>query len=188
MWNLGLLGASVGGAAAGDYDLLETTILGSNQSTVSFTSLNSTYGSTYKHLQLRATIKVTRSGSGEGTLGMKINGATSNYRSHRLRGDGTSVVSNNYSLAYAFVGTPARADTSNVFAPLIIDLLDPFDTSKNTTLRTLSGINDSDNTIALYSGLYVSTSAVDSLEFIEPVVSGDFITGSRFSLYGIKAA
>lgn len=189
---MGIL-ASAGAApgptpVTGSYDLLETVELAADAASVSFTSLNSTYGSDYKHLQIRAIVKSTRSGSGEGSAGVKINGATTGYNSHRLRGDGSSVTSAYYTLQPMFYSSIARGDTANVYSPQIVDILDAFNTSKNTTIRSLCGLNDSDSIIALYSGLYPSTSAVDSLEFLDIATGDDWAAGSRFSLYGIKGA
>lgn len=164
---------------------LETVRLGSSVASVEFTNLGQY--SDYQHLQLRATNKVARSGSSAGTFSLKINGATTGYRNHRLLGDGASVSSSDYSLPYLFFGLTARADNSYVFGTQIVDILDPFDTSKNTTIRTLTGIVDSgEQNIALVSGLYNATTAVDSLEFFEGATSSSILAGSRFSLYGLK--
>jgi hypothetical protein len=52
-------------------------------------------------------------------------------------------------------------------------------------VRILNGSTDL-NRIALSSGLWINTASTTSLSMHS--VFGDFITGSRFSLYGIKVA
>jgi hypothetical protein len=71
-------------------------------------------------------------------------------------------------------------------AVAVIDILDYANTSKYKTTRTLAG-NDQNGAglVGLYSGLYMSTSAISSIEFTING-SGNFATGSNFALYGIK--
>ena len=186
---LGILNAQAEAAAAGDYDLLETTILGSSASSVSFTSLNSTYGSDYKHLQLRMVLSSDRANDLDETL-VTINGDSgSKYASHILEGTGTNVDSRaessqtNMKLRFT-----TGSDTTNSFGAIILDILDPFDTGKNTTLRSLGGLSgNTRKLLALGSGLYNDTAALNSLEF-SPRDGTNWIAASRISLYGIKAA
>jgi hypothetical protein len=73
--------------------------------------------------------------------------------------------------------------TASSFGAGVMDVLDPFETTKNKTVRALFG-----NTIAprveLTSAVYLSTSSITSLSFS---AIGSLVSGSRFSLYGIKA-
>ena len=74
-----------------DYDLLETEILTGTQSSVTFSSLNSTYGADYQHLQARC---VWSGGGVVSSLRIELNGDTgSNYSLHVLYGNGSSVLS-----------------------------------------------------------------------------------------------
>lgn len=181
---LGVLAAQAEGAvaAASDYDLLETEILTGTQSSVTFSSLNSTYGSTYQHLQVRIVARSNRAANTD-SIDLVLNGATTNYRYHALRGSGSAVASFTGTPAYidtSFI--PAASDTANSFGPKVIDILDPFSTSKNTTTRTLWGQASNETWIGLFSGGWFDTSAVDSIAL--ECNTGSFITGSRFSLYG----
>lgn len=183
MWNLGLLGAS-GAGVAGSYDLLETTILSSTASSVTFTGLGSY--TDYKHLQVRLVGRSSRSGSGE-NLRIRFNGDTgSNYANHYLQGNGSSVASGAETSNTGMWARNLNASSSpaNAFGAFVIDILDFADTSKNTTVRTLGG-STSDNFIALSSGAYFSTNAITSID-LGTQFSQDFVTGSRFSLYGIR--
>jgi hypothetical protein len=80
-----------------------------------------------------------------------------------------------------FVG---NSNTANIFGSAVIDILDPFSTTKNTTTRSLGGHNSSTARLYLGSGAYYSTAAVTSIT-VGPN-SGSILAGSRFSLYGIR--
>ena len=183
-WNLGLMGAAGGVASA--YDLLETTLISSDTASVTFSSLGSY--SSYKHLQVRFTARSSTTTSG--TIGMRINSDSgSNYTLHYLSGSNSSVTN--------FAGTsqtelrggliiPSDGVTNN-FAPSVVDLLEFGNTSKKKTVRCFYGLHDgagASNVIEVSSGLWSSASAITSLTFTPP--AGNFVSGSRFSLYGIK--
>lgn len=170
-----------GGASAGSYELISTTILGSNTNTVSFSSIVSTY----KHLQIRVASR--GSGSNSDLWSMRINSDTgSNYAFHRLRGTGSAVASaaSTTQTRIGYLAQPYSSDTSGNFSPAIIDILD-YAGSKNKTVRLFSGADSVGGShITLGSGLWASTSAVTSISLYTD--SESFLTGSRFSLYGVK--
>ena len=172
--------------SASAYDLLETTTLSSSASGVTFSGLD-TLAAGYAHLQIRAVVRGVQSGTA--TLKANLNGDTgSNYSYHRLEGNGSSVSSaGGGSISFLSLGkVPGTSDSSEVFAPAIIDILNFSSTSQNTTARALSGNVGDVNNIALKSGLWVNTAAVTSISFANS--SGDMVAGTRFSLYGIKGA
>lgn len=177
-------GVSSGNGGAGAFELISTTILTGTQATVSFNV--SAYASTYKHLQLRAVGRST-SAYNLDYLGMKFNSATS-YAVHGLSGDGTSVSSFGYttSTETMMLGGLVTAGNAaaNTFAGTVCDILDPFSTTKNKTIRSFAGIASTSNRVTLFSSLYPSTTAVSTIDLV--LGSGLFVTGSRFSLYGIK--
>ena len=160
------------------YDLIETTILGSAASSVTFSSL-ATYASTYKHLQVRM---VTQ---GPGSVSMRFNGVTSSgsYKDHRLYGFNGAVSSDTITTGGMYLGAVSTT-ASGVFSSKVIEILDPFSSTKNKTIRTLSGrLSDAPFIIELVSGLFISTASVTSINIFG---SSDMSVGSRFSLYGIK--
>jgi hypothetical protein len=179
---LGILNSQVAGGGAGAYDLLETQILTSSASSVTFTGLD-TLASGYQHLQIRS---VVRNDSFADNLFIRMNGVTStSYARHRLRGNGTAVQS-----AAGFSDTrisgiemSTSSDDANIFSPSVIDILDFSSSSKNTTLRALYGKNPTNTLIGLVSGLFVNTAAVTSIELY---ADANMAIGSRFSLYGIR--
>jgi hypothetical protein len=182
----GVLSAAAGGAPGpvvpSDYELISTNILAGAASSVTFSSLGD-YSSTYKHLQVRATLRVNDS-SGVGNLFMRLNGDTgNNYAWHFLRGNGSSVTSGaTTSTNYMQVGLVPYANQTGFYAS-VIDLLDPY-AAKNKTLRALSGGATGTNLIDLDSGLWLNTASLTSLELSPSSLS--FGVGCRFSLYGIK--
>jgi hypothetical protein len=175
-----------GGAAAGSYELISTTLLSTSTASVSFSSIVGTY----KHLQIRMT---TRSAGSADVAQLAFNSDTSNnYTDHFLYGNGSSVLSGANtipSFAGILVGQSlGSGETSNSFATSIVDILDYASSSKNTTVRSFYGGHTSSwNRIYLRSGMWNSTSAVTSISLVNNG-GASFATGSRISLYGIKGA
>jgi hypothetical protein len=183
MWNLGLLGAA--GIRTGDFELITTTILSSSQPSVTFNNLGD-YSSTYKHLQIRVVSRSTQANNLESFL-LRMNGISSaSYSYHQMYESGSSVASfgiaNNTSIVAGF-SAGANAGT-NIFSANVIDILDPFSTTKNTTTRSFLGSTGAASGVRLYSGSFINTASITSLEVRDP--SANFVTGSRFSLYGIR--
>lgn len=174
----------------GSYDLLETQILGSNTTSITFSNLNSTYGTDYQHLQLRILGRTDRNDTDDFIVLRFNSDSGNNYASHLLRGNGTNVQSSTPRTSYQNIeisGLTAATQTANSFGALIIDILDPFETTKNTTIRTFSGQTGSYNFVGLSSGLWMNTNAVTTI-LLDQFFGSNFLTGSRFSLYGLKGA
>ena len=167
-----------------DFDLLETQVLSSSASSVTFTGLGSY--SDYKHLQLR--VIASHNSASPSSFRVQFNSDTgNNYARHALAGQ-ASVVSSSASTGQdEMAGGSLASNTANTFAPTILDILDFSDTSKNTTIKALSGTQDGTPIVILRSGLYINTNAVTSIE-IDSFSGVNLLTGSRFSLYGTKAA
>ena len=188
---MGLLGASF--APTADFELLETVTLTSAQSSVEFTNLATKYASTYQHLQLRvvATFDITNSS----LVGRFNSDSGNNYAFHRVFGQGSGVFTNNASSqANMLFHYNQDNNSTNEPAAVVIDLLDPFETTKNKTVRSLGGTSSgsSKNQIGLASGLWMNTASVTSLgvsvaEGFTGWQEGNFRTGSRFSLYGLRS-
>jgi len=175
-----------GGGAAADYELISTTVLGSSAASVTFSGLG-TSAAAYKHLQVRYVARDNRGISGPNNVTARLNGDTgSNYSHHRLYGDGSTVSSFASSSVTSFMAgaISSNNDTANAFGATVMDILDFSSTSKNKTIRLLSGVSSTGSVIQMSSGAWYSTAAMTSLEII--ATSGSFITGSRFSLYGLK--
>jgi hypothetical protein len=183
---LGIFSAAGAGGvvASGAYELITTQILGSASSTITFSSLG-TYSSTYKHLQLRIASRSGRSAEND-PIFLRFNSDTgSNYSYHEM-GPSAGFV---YSAAGTSQTSVARAGSSagstaaaNAFGASVIDILDPY-AVKNKTTRTLMGVGG--NTVLLTSGAWYNTASITTIT-LTTFSATDFVTGSRFSLYGIK--
>lgn len=181
---LGILASAGGAALPTDYELISTTLVTSAVSSITFSGLGAA-AAAYKHLQIRWTARVSDNNSGGFA---RLNGDTgANYSIHSLYGNGSSVISDGYgSQTYAYIGGYAgNSDAANAFGVGVTDLLDFSSTSKNKTLRSLSGMEGSTNKqVFLRSGAWYNTAAVTSITYL--AYSGNFAVGSRFSIYGLK--
>jgi hypothetical protein len=168
--------------AAGDFVLLDSRVLTSTETSITFSSLG-TY-STYKHLQIRLVAQGTRTG-GNMELYATANGFTS-YRSHWLVGDGSSVAGSTLGYSKMFLGNITGADATNNYGVSVIDIYDVFNTNKAKSVRAFTGTTTANNRIALHDALINTTNALSSFTLeLEPGGFG-FRTGSRIALYGVK--
>ncbi len=177
--------SSGGGAAA--YELISTTVLGSSAASVTFSSLNT---GVYKHLQIRAAVPSGAGANGTYIL-TRLNGdSESNYSRHELWGQGSSVLSNSSTSATSWQMSASSGTNNSLYADgYVADFLDPFSTSKNKTMRNLTGVaNASGGAIALVSGAWYSTAAVTSIALLaySQGSASTFGAGSRFSIYGLR--
>ena len=155
---------------------------------IDFTSLSS-YSSTYKHLQIRAIAKTAFANAQDG-LKIQMNGATgASYNYHYLGGNGSATYTGaGGSSAQTFMQSEsvAGANNANIFGVMVLDILDAFSTTKNKTLRTIGGVdNNGAGVVEMWSGLYLSTNATDSIK-IYSYNGSNFNQYSQFALYGIK--
>lgn len=176
--------ASSGGAAATSYESISTTTVGAGGSAyIDFTSIPSTY----QHLQLRVIQRSTYAATFVGT-DLRFNSDTgANYAFHYVLGGGSSASAAGYSSMTAIDSAtmPAASITSGVFGAAVIDILDYANTSKNKTVRVLGGVDtNGDGNIALWSGLWNSTSAITSIRYYAG--AGNLAQYTQVALYGIK--
>jgi hypothetical protein len=162
------------------------TLSPTSGSTVSFTSIPSTY----KSLQIRVAV-ITASTSNP-SLGIRYNSDTgSNYTLHQLRGNSTDVASLAAAPRTDFSLSNYSGMTATYPNVAIMDIQDYASTTKYKTARAFYGQNLNStslyNNVILVSGLWMSTSAINSITF---TVSGGgsetFAAGTSIALYGIK--
>lgn len=177
--------AGAGGGGGGAMELISTTLLSSSTSEITLSLIPGTY----RHLQLRFTLRGDTAFTGYTNLDFRLNGDSSSiYSYHSLYGDGTSVTSNGFGTQPQMRdpdGTVMGGNTSGAFSAGILDLLDYTSTSKNKTIRLFTGSVFSQYRVKLLSGSYQSTSAITSITLRNPDAY-NFVSGSRISLYGIK--
>lgn len=177
---LGSLSSGVA-ASTSSYESIASATVGS-AGVITFSSIPSTY----KHLQLRYMAKCTSATAAY----MRFNGDTAtNYNWHYLNGTGTAVGAAGYATQAQIGFTPPDSGIgSSQFTVGIVDIIDYESTTKFKTVRTFCGIdvNGTGGDVALDSGLWRSTSAINSITIT--TFGTDFSTGSTFALYGIKGA
>lgn len=176
------------GAAGGDtYELIQTQVLTSTATTVSFTGIPQTYA----HLQLRIAGKFSAA-SLTGYAALRFNGFTGDYAYHYLYGaggGGTAVYhtgSSNTSFA-SLIFMNANDAGANAVSAYVTDILDYRNTNKYKTVRSNGGRANSSGGMQVnqVSGHWRSTTAITQIDL--PVLDGtSFSIGSRFSLYGIR--
>ena len=181
-----ILAAPFAGVIAGDYQSIATTTVGGTaQSTITFSSIPSTY----KHLQIRVLARSNRAGVDD-IFVVRFNSDTgANYSRHFLLGSGSGTSAfvaggETYILAD---GSAGSTTTANVFGSCVMDVLDYADTNKFKTLRGLGAVeaNGTSGYLTLVSGNWRSTSAITSIT-ITSYYSGSWVQYSSFALYGIK--
>ena len=159
------------------------TATGSSTTTLSLTSIPSTY----KSLQVRFNYaSVSNAGA---TVGITYNGVTSSsYVYHYLTGAQGSVQPGAQSATTSFSPQGALNAVRTTYPHVgILDIIDYASTSKNKTSRVFFGRDENTtNTgeVSLVSNLFLSTSAISSITFT--IDSDAFAAGSTIALYGIN--
>ena len=183
----GLLSGAGAPASTTSYESIATVTLGASQTTISFTSIPSTF----KHLQIRG-IGRTTNAAADGQVKLQMNSDTgSSYTFHQLIGNGSTAFADGYGTGVISGVTPVlrmagATATSGIFGVTVIDILDYANTNKYKTVRTLTGVDrNGAGDVQLTSGSWASTSAITSLQFTLQA-GGDFAQYTQLALYGIK--
>jgi hypothetical protein len=166
--------------AGATYEPIATTTLGSNQTSVTFSSLGS-------YTDIIAIVTITTDSAG--SLFLRFNGDTAtNYSHARMGGNGSTATSGKgtsatrMQIGYHSTGTnPTNPGVSKVH------LFNYGGSTFKSVLCETAGDNNGSGDVSRYVGLWRSTAAVTSVTFD---VGGtiNFKTGSTFTLYGIARA
>jgi hypothetical protein len=167
------------GAVAGNYESISTTTVGAGgSSSISFTSISSSY----THLQLRLLCRNTVGLTGISMIFNSDSGA--NYARHRLSGNGATA-SAAAATSATFMGLGDQPTTASTFYTSVVDILDYANTNKNKTVRVLYGYDENGaGEVGIRSNLWTSTSAITSITISSD--ANNFAQYSQFALYGIK--
>ena len=183
---LGIIASQNYPRITGSYESIATVTLGSANSSVTFSSIPSTY----KHLQIRAIGRYTNPSSGFRNSALRFNSDTGeNYAVHFITGNGSSVsasadTARTFTYPYSM---PDNDVTANVYGAAVFDILDYASTSKYKTVRVLSGTDaNGSGEVRFNSGLWLSTSAINSMTFSANNFIIEFSANTQFALYGIK--
>ena len=175
----GVIASSISGHLQTSNFFLISQSLPSAVSSITFSSIPSTY----KSLQVRFNL-VT---GGSNNLNVQFNGdtSTSDYAIHRLTGNGSAAAAGGFATGSAGYIEVLHIGTIITYPNVgIIDILDYANTNKNKTVKSLTGANQnsSSGVIEIDSGFWLSTAAITSLTLN---ANGPTFTGT-VSLYGVS--
>jgi hypothetical protein len=174
---------SAGVVPSSEY-LIESRVLDTAVSSVTFSDL-AQYAGIYKYLQVIAVARSTRADF-DSAIGVQFNATTSGYLWNEIQGNGSAVSSSNQtsqtSMRLGF--TTGNSSSANAYGAMVLDILDPYSTTKNKTFRALTGGTDL-NRIRITGGSLALTNSVTEIKLLD--LFANFAVGSRFSLYGVTA-
>jgi hypothetical protein len=168
-------------AKTGTYTLINSTTVGSDSSSVTFSSIPATY----TDLLLVSNWKSPNSTYGNISLSIRFNSDTgTNYSFTNVLGTGSATQSNRSSnnsiIILNYTGSPHTQ--FNVFQTNILDY------SNTTTYKTVIGRDsNSGGGVGAVAGLWRNTSAINSVTILVDSFNTGLATGSTFKLYGIEA-
>jgi len=172
----GIIASSISGhLTTGNFYLIQQ-ISPSAVSTVTFSSIPSTY----KSLQVRFNLVCSSAGR---NITIAFNGSGTGYTNHQLYETGSTTVAQGFTgQTYTWMlqnGTVATYPNVG-----IIDVVDYANTNKNKTVKTFGGANQNtaSGTVEINSGVWLNTAAITSL--VIGVTAGTF-TGTA-TLYGVN--
>jgi|LakMenEpi03Aug12_release.lakeMendotaPanAssembly.Ray.scaffolds.fasta_scaffold12299_5 hypothetical protein len=170
-----------------DYEPIATTTVSTATSTVTFSSIPSTY----KHLQIRYIARSARTTDNGATMLTRFNSDTgNNYAYHIVYGNSASMSAYNGSTTNVMRSYSVSSSSSSntlIYGVGIIDILDYANTSRYKTLRHLGGYDRNLlGEVNLASGLWQSTNAISTITFTLSEATANYETNSSFALYGIK--
>lgn len=146
-------------------------------STITFASIPQTY----KHLQIRATLRNT----GASAYAF-INLGAGTYKQHIWYANGTAFIVGAYGgndILHSNISTAP----SQYFSPSIIDIPDYTSTNKAKVIRAVSGAETTSSTGSIMYGSAMVTDNTNAVSTITLTASaGNFATYSQATLYGIK--
>jgi hypothetical protein len=170
-----------------------STILSAAQTTITFSAIPQTYS----YLQLRMNARTNRGTYNIDGIRIQFNGDTgNNYSYHNLTSDPTTSGSAAASAGAAsqsniIIGQIGTTVSTNVYGVSVMDIFDYANTNKNTTIRSLAGVETNGGASGysgyhgLYGGAWLNTAAVISLTLFSDT-SSSFQANSSFALYGVK--
>lgn len=162
------------------YTALASTVLSGSTTTVSFTSIPGSY----TDLIVRISGRVSTAGVNFDNPTIKINTVTTN-RSGTNASFSSSTASST-SVGTGGIALPAALATSNTFGAVELRIPNYANTSYNKPfwITSVSESNGSGTNYGqIVAGLWASTAAITQLDF--DMTPNNFVTGSRFDLFGV---
>lgn len=164
-------------AAGSTYTPIATTTLGSNQTSVTFSSLGS-----YTDI-----VAVTNVSGNDGAICIRLNSDTgNNYSYTNVRGNGSTASSIRVSNNSYIGGTSNLSVTAGQLQTAVWNFQNYRNTSTYKTVIFRDGM--ASHITGATVGLWRSTSAITSITFSPEFGASVFYTGSTFTIYGITEA
>jgi hypothetical protein len=167
------------------YTLIASNTVGSGGvASVTFSSIPQTG---YTDLVVKVSGRSARAGQQADNLFMTLNGATTNFTTRLLQGNGTAASSSSYAIRYASLALDAAGSTASTFSSHEIYI--PNYTSANYKSFSVDSVSENNATGAqsdLVAGLWSNTAAITTI-LLQPEVS-TWVQYSTFTLYGISNA
>jgi hypothetical protein len=161
------------------YESIATTTLGSAAASVTFSSIPATYTD--------LVIVINAGASSNEDIGMRFNSDSgNNYSSTVLAGNGSTTSSGRISNASNIGLTSNAFMTTSLNQNTIVSVMNYSNTTTNKT--ALSRANNSANGVDAIVGLWRNTAAINTILLYGRNSGHNFLSGSTFTLYGIKAA
>jgi len=164
-----------------NYVLLRKTTLTANTASVTFSSIPQ---SGYTDLKVVYSARTSYSSNYSDPVVVTINGSTSTFSSLYASTNGSSVYSGTFN---RWVGDAANSNvTANTFGNS--EVYFPNYLSSNNKSFSFEGASENNGTLtdlAMGSGLWSTTSAIQTLQFTP--LNGSFLANTEFFLYGIAA-
>lgn len=172
------------------YHLATYTVTGSAETVIEFTNLDTSFASTYKHLQIFAVARSDRSGAHNEPYIIRANSDSgSNYSWHSAYGyGGGSGAGAGANASYLQIsdGITSASSATGTFGATLMDIPNAFSTNTYKTFQTLNGYASPGYGITIFNtGNWRNTSAISSLSF-EPLIGTNFLVGSTISIFGLK--
>jgi hypothetical protein len=163
------------------YALIESQVLGSSATAITFSSIPGTYTDLVIVASILPSVSTnqpyvqfnTDTGTG-----------TTNYSTTSLRGDGSSAASGRHTNQFGWFPVPGPGiGTNGNPEPWLISIMDYANT---TTFKSgLSRFNNASSIVSANAHLWRNTAAITTTTIT--MESGNFAIGSTFRLYGIQA-
>jgi len=160
------------------FDALSTvTVPSGGLSSITFGGIPQTG---YSHLQIREISKTTSGTDSKIT----INGGTNATYRHHLAGDGSGISSFG-DAGSSFIIVSAGSSGTLIFGASVVDFLDYSSSSKNKTVRSLSGRDLNGSGLLSFASTFFNTTN-PIIDITLTPGTGNFAQHTQFALYGVK--
>ena len=170
---------------ANTYELINSYTATGSVSSISFTSIPSTF------TDLNLVLSLRYSGSDTSSVNVAFNNTTANYSGKALRGDGSSVISFSISsnnIGGNSTGSSGSSQTANTFASSSLYIPNYASSSnKSASVDFVQEANNASAFMGMYSVLWADSTPISSI-YITPDSSTNWVQYSTAYLYGVKNA